>query len=167
MGELEYVPLSGNVAFLFSAPWDWPRSIETFGIENIGWVQMPYAPSNTSKVVLNRVNAVAYAFTNNLDVPELAEEYIKYSMFWERKDVDHAKKEQEIIDEIWGGSREFYEFNKLMQTKTFAPNDGCFGILTNLLQSLVLWGQTDTPANCVAAAQPLCQAEIDKIFYGE
>lgn len=159
--------MSGNFAFLFSAPWDWPKVIEAFGIENLGWVQLPYAPSNTSKVVMNRINAVGYAFTNNLDVPELAEEWIKYSIFWERTDVDYETIEQELIDENWGGSREFYEFNQLMQTMTFAPNDGCFGVLPNFIQNLVFGAQTDTPANLVQAAYPTCQAEINKIFFEE
>ncbi|MBP0989991.1 MAG: extracellular solute-binding protein [Oscillospiraceae bacterium] len=156
--------LSGKFAFLFSAQWDWEKAIDTFGIEKIGFVQMPYAEGvNESKVVLNRTNASGYAFTQNIDEPGLAEHYIKYAMFWDRADRNLDAKPEN--SPTFGGSREFYEFHRQMQKLTFAPNAGSFGVLYNVIASKILWNYTDTVANLVQSAQPAAQALIDEVFY--
>ena len=158
---------SGKFAFFYSAQWDWQVVIEAFGAENIGWVQMPYAMGNTSKVVLNRTNAVGYAFPSCIKEKGLAEHYIKYNMFWTRIDVDPEESIAEYVETSFGGIRELYDFHTAMQKQTFAPNAGCFSVLLNVIQSKVLWNFEDTPANQVQSAKTAAQMLIDEVFYGD
>jgi len=156
---------TGNIAMLYSAPWDWKKAAETFGGENLGCVQMPIAPSNTSGVVLNKANSAAYAITNNIDCEELVKHYLKYTYF---DRVDWKEKEDELrLESIeYYGSEAIMEFDEKMDQLAFVPYMYGFVNLYGLCTSNVLWnysaGSVDQLVQSIAVA---AQSIIDEVFY--
>ncbi|MBP0990081.1 MAG: carbohydrate ABC transporter substrate-binding protein [Oscillospiraceae bacterium] len=134
-------------------------------IQNIGYVPMPYAPSNTSKVVKSMGYASGYFFPSSLrdENKELAEEWIKYKMFWERADEDYEAQRQKIINNNYGGREDWYNFEQELCKNMFFNNTEMFGNLSNILSELIYGGE-DSWSNMVQSVAPAAQAEIDAVF---
>ncbi len=160
---------AGNIAMLVSASWDWQKACETFGTENIGWVQMPIAPSNTSGVVKNYVNAGGTAITNNIDCEGLVEHYLQYSYhsawFTEYPEDVQSSWDEKVLAS-YGYSEELKAFEKQMEENVYIPNASGWGALYDLVTQKVLWnyqsGSVDQLVQSIAVA---AQTIIDDVFY--
>lgn len=161
---------SGNVAMLVSANWDWQKAFETFGVENIGWVQMPIAPTNKSGVVLNHVNAGGYAATNNLDCAGLAEHYLqyKYHTAWFTEYPEDVQKAWDEKQLAYFGCQELMDFDDEMTDLSFSTSASGWGGLYDVCTQKVLWnyngGSIEQQVQSIAVA---AQTIIDDVFYGE
>ncbi len=159
---------AGNIAMLVSANWDWQKACETFGVENIGYVQMPIAPSNKSGVVRNHANAGGWAITNNIDCEGLVEHYLQYSYYTSffaeyPEDVEQSNSEAVIA---YYGSEEMKEFDDKMTDLAFSTSAGGWGALYDLVSQKVLWnyhsGSVDQLVQSIAVA---AQTIIDDVYY--
>ena len=156
---------SGNVAMLYSAPWDWEKAAERFGGDNLGGVQMPIAPTNTSGVVLNKANSAAYAITNNINCEELVKHYIKYLNF-DRLDAEERKEELHREDLKHYGSEFMIEFDKQMDQLTYVPYMYGFGNLYNLCTRKVISNyEAGSVEQLVQSIATAAQSAIDEVYY--
>ena len=152
--------------------WYTEKAFETIPAEDIGFVQFPIAPSNTSGVVNNfGFSGGAYAFPISLSDSnrELVEEFAKYRLCcFERADEDYETAVQERIDKIYGGNREWYEFEQELSKNIWIDNAPCFGILSTLINNNVYWGAANGAIrDLIVQLEPAAQSEIDEVFYGE
>ncbi|MBP0990080.1 MAG: hypothetical protein J5874_02750 [Oscillospiraceae bacterium] len=136
----------------------------TENIDDIGYVPMPYAPSNTSKVVKSMSYASGYFFPSCIreENKELAEEWIKYKLFWQRADTDYEGQKQQIIEK-YGGREDWYNFEQELCKNTFFNNSEMFGNLTSITTSII-YNPEDSFTNMVQSIAPAAQAEIDAVY---
>ena len=139
-------------------------SENTEDIDDIGYVAMPYAPSNTSKVVKSMGYASGYFFPSCIreENKELAEEWLKYKLFWQRADTDYETQKQKTI-ENYGGREDWYNFEQELAKNMYYNNAEMFGNLNSILSS-VLWSPEDSFTNMAQSIAPAAQAEIDAVY---
>lgn len=128
----------GNVAFMWGAEWYWKEPIETFGIENLGFVEFPKSSHKTDDVVLHKADAQAFAVTNNMDCPDLVEHYFKY-LVWEDKNGGDPEAKEQRLESVFGGWQELMDFDAAMRDKSFIPHMYSFGGLLNLVNTKLIF----------------------------
>lgn len=159
---------NGNMAMFFDIiTWHSANILDVIPVEDIGWVPLPYSPSNKDKVTFNMTHSGCIAIPTSMKGKEaLVKEYIDYAYCHQRADYDYEAETQKIIDNTYGGSREWYEFADLMDNTMLIENGSSFGNLGALIGD-IFWGSGDTITNRTQAIAPACQMEIDNVFYGE
>ncbi|MBP0990335.1 MAG: extracellular solute-binding protein [Oscillospiraceae bacterium] len=147
--------------------WHSVHILESVPVEDIGWVQIPYATSNTSKLVKNLIHSGAIAVPSSATGREaLVAEWIKYNYCIDRADTDYEAQKQKIIDDTYGGSEEWFNFAMTEASKNVYLDSYSFGALETLMQP-VFWSTEGSALSRAQSVAYAAQQEIDEVFYGE
>jgi len=146
--------------------WDRPTILEEIGIEDLGYVPFPASPSNESGITNTQIHHSYYSVASSVKENNLLAEWIRYKFFWQRADALSADEAfQKKLNDSFGGSKEWYDFEQKLIENVWIPNGDCFGLVGSMCNSEVFWKEEESILNLVTAVAPACQAEINSVFY--